>query len=97
MVCTCAGGNRPQPSVDLFGNHILQCPNYGTPTRVHDTLVHMFVMLLRTLGLAVSLEPIGLFDNVNADDNRRPPRLISHQSMGLDPMLLRLVLITFLS
>ena len=81
MVCTCAGGNRPQPSVDLFGNHILRCPNYGTPTRVHDTLVHMFVMLLRTLGLAVSLEPIGLFDNVNADDNRRPDILI-HNPYG---------------
>ena len=85
MVCTCAGGNRPQPSIDLFGNHILQCPNYGTPTRVHDTLVHMFVMLLRTLGLAVSLEPIGLFDNVNADDNRRPDILIHNPYVNSTP------------
>ena len=81
MVCTCAGPNRIQSRVDLFGIHILQCPNFGTPTRVHDTLVHMFVIFLRTLGLAVSMEPIGLFDNVNADDNRRPDILI-HNPYG---------------
>ena len=81
MVCTCAGPNRQQARVDRVGIHILQCPNYGTPTRVHDTLVHMFVIFLRTLGLAVSLEPIGLFDNVNADDNRRPDILI-HNPYG---------------
>ena len=41
MVCTCAGPNRTQSRVDLFGIHILQCPNFGTPTRVelHDPQV----------------------------------------------------------
>ena len=67
-MCNCTGENRPQLRVDLYGIHILRCPNYGTPTIVHDTLVHMLVLLLRTLGLAVSLEPIGLFDNINEDD-----------------------------
>jgi len=36
---------------------------------------------LRSLGLAVSLEPIGLFDNVNPEDNRRPDILI-HNPYG---------------
>ena len=77
-MCNCTGENRPQPRVDLYGIHILQCPNYGIPTTVHNNVVHMLVLLLRTLGLAVSLEPIGLFDNINEDDNRRPDILIQN-------------------
>ena len=81
MVCNCVGRNRQQPRIDLYGIHILKCPKNGTPTRVHDTLVHALVILLRALGLAVSLEPIGLFDNVNEEDNRRPDILI-HNPFG---------------
>jgi len=88
ILCNCTGENRPQLRVDLYGIHILRCPNYGTPTIVHDTLVHMLVLLLRTLGLAVSLEPIGLFDNVNEDDNRRPDILIHNPYGGGERVIL---------
>ena len=79
--CTCAGGNRQQPRIDPFGIHILKCPINGTPTKVHNALVQVIVILLRSIGLAVSLEPIGLFDNVNTDDNRRPDILV-HNPFG---------------
>ena len=40
--------------------------------RLHDNVVHQRVVLLRFLGLAVFLEPIHLFSNLQVDDNRRP-------------------------
>ena len=40
--------------------------------RLHDDVAHKLVVLLQSLGLAVSFEPIGLFADLFADDNRRP-------------------------
>ena len=57
------------------------CPIDANATRLHDNVVHKLVVLLRSLGLAVTLEPIRLFDNVNDDDNRRPDILI-HNPFG---------------
>ena len=40
--------------------------------RFHDIVVHKLVVLLRSLGLAVSLEPIGIFADflsLSSDDN----------------------------
>ena len=40
------------------------------------------VVLLRSLGLAVSLEPIGLFADFLSDDNRRPEIFIRNPYGG---------------
>ena len=50
--------------------------------RLHDNVVHQLVVLLRSLGLAVSLEPIHLFSNLQVDDNRRPDIFINNPYGG---------------
>lgn len=45
-------------------------------------MVHKLVVLLRSLGLAVALEPIHLFANINANDNRRLDILIQNPFGG---------------
>ena len=35
-------------------------------------MAHKLVVLLQSLGLGISLEPIGLFVDILSDDNRRP-------------------------
>ena len=49
---------------------------------MHDNVVHMLVVLLRSLGLAVTLEPIQLFANIQSEDNRRPDILINNPYGG---------------
>ena len=50
--------------------------------RLHDNVVHTLVTLFRSLGLAVALEPLDLFSNVDPDDNRRPDILIRNPYGG---------------
>ena len=39
---------------------------------MHNTVQHSFAWLFRTLGVSVCLEPLGLFNEIYPDDNRRP-------------------------
>ena len=50
--------------------------------RLHDDVAHKLVVLLQSLGLAVSFEPIGLFADLFADDNRRPDIFIRNPYGG---------------
>ena len=49
-------------------------------TWLHDDVVHLLVILLRSIGLVVILEPLHLFENLQADDNRRPDGSIGGRS-----------------
>ena len=50
----------------------------GNALILHDDVVHLFVILLRSIGLVVLLEPLHLFENVQTDDNRRPDICINN-------------------
>ena len=52
------------------------CKIGGNAIRLHDNVVHTLVALFRSLGLSVALEPMNMFSDLKADDNRRPDLLI---------------------
>ena len=56
--CSCDG---PIKTIDRFGYHITGCKKDGNAIRLHDNLVHIIVILLRSIGLSVALEPTHLF------------------------------------
>ena len=67
--------------IDPFGYHIVICTIDAHATRLHDNVVHQLMVLFRSLRLAVTLEPIQSFANINSDDNPRPDILI-HNPFG---------------
>ena len=71
--CSCDG---PTKMIDRFGYHITGCKKDGNAIRLHDNLVHIIVILLRSIGLSVALEPMHLFSDFEPNDNRRPDILI---------------------
>lgn len=71
FLCRCST-NRTPTYIDPFGYHFVGCKVDAHAIRLHDNVVHKLVVLLRSLGLAVSLEPIGLFAYFLSEDNRRP-------------------------
>ena len=73
--CTC----RPNEWKDPFGYHWPACTVGRFATWLHDDVVHLLVILLRSIGLVVILEPLHLFENLQADDNRRPDICINTQ------------------
>jgi len=62
--------------IDKHGYHMSACKIGGNAIRLHDNLVHTLAKLFRLLGLSVALEPMNMFSNLEADDNRRPDILI---------------------
>ena len=53
----------------------------GNAIILHDAVVHTLVWLFRsTLGLSVSVEPLGLFSQINPDNNRRPDILLQGEA-----------------
>jgi len=52
------------------------CKIGGNATHLHDNLVYTLAALFRSLGLSVALEPLNMFSDLEADDNRRPDLLI---------------------
>ena len=49
---------------------------------MEDNVVHTLVALFRLLGLSVALEPMHMFSDLEADDNRRPDMLIRNPYGG---------------
>ena len=76
--CTCHGNGV----FDVFGYHWANCPVRGYALILHDTIVHLFVIILRSIGLVVVLEPLHLFENIQTDDNRRPDICINNPYGG---------------
>ena len=58
------------------------CKIGGNAIRLHDNVVHTLVALFRLLGLSVVLEPMNMFSDLEADDNRRPDILIRNPYGG---------------
>ena len=56
--CSCDG---PTKMIDRFGYHITGCKKDGNAIRLHGNLVHIIVILLRSMVLSVALEPMHLF------------------------------------
>ena len=53
----------------------------GNAIILHDAVVHTLVWLFRSsLGLSVSVEPLGLFSQINPDNNRRPDILLQGEA-----------------
>ena len=71
--CSCHG---PIKWIDKYGYHMSACKIGGNAIRLHDNLVHTLAALFRSLGLSVALEPMNMFSDLEADDNRRPDLLI---------------------
>ena len=68
--------------IDQIGYHITGCKKDANAIRSHDNVVHTVVMLFRSLGHSVALEPLNLFSNLDPDDNRRPNILIRNPHGG---------------
>ena len=66
-----------------FGYHLVGCKVDAHAIRLHDNVVHKLVVLLRSLGLVVSLEPISLLTDIISDDNRRPDIFICNPYGGV--------------
>ena len=81
LICRCTRGRTPI-HIDPYGYHLVGCKFDAHAIRLHDNVVHTLVMLFRSLGLAVTLEPIHLFANIQSDDNRRPDILINNPYGG---------------
>ena len=58
------------------------CKIGGNAIRLHDNVVHTLVALFRSLGFSVVLEPMHMFSDLEADDNRRPDILIRNPYGG---------------
>ena len=76
--CTCKRNALKDP----FGYHWPACTVGRFATWLHDDVVHLLVILLRSIGLVVILEPLHLFENLQADDNRRPDICINNPYGG---------------
>ena len=48
------------------------CKVAGGAIRLHDNVVHTLVMLFRSLGLSVALEPLHVFSDIEVTNERRP-------------------------
>ena len=57
LLCKCSS-NRTLTYIDPFGYHLVRCRVDAHAIRLHDNVVRQLVVLLQSLGLAVSLEPI---------------------------------------
>ena len=68
--CSCDG---PTKMIDRFGYHITGCEKDGNAIRLHDDVVHIVVILFRSIGLSVALEPMHLFP-------------ISNRTITVDPI-----------
>ena len=69
--------------IGRFGYHITGCKKDANAIRLHDNVVHILVILLRSiLGLSVALEPMNIFQNHEPDDNCRPDILIRNPYGG---------------
>ena len=75
--------NRTPTYIDPFGYHLVGCKVDAHAIRLHDNVVHKLVVLLRSLGLVVSLEPISLLTDIISDDNRRPDIFICNPYGGV--------------
>ena len=56
--------------------HCVGCLKDANAQILHNTVQHSFAWLFRTLGVSICLEPLGLFNDVYPDDNRRPDVLL---------------------
>ena len=55
----------------LYHSHIL-----------HNSVQHSFAWLFRTSGVSICLEPLGIFNDIYPDDNRRPDILLRNPYGG---------------
>ena len=69
-------------TIDPYGYHLSNCKIAGGAIRLHDNVVNTLVMLFRSLGLSVALEPLHVFSQIEADDERRPDMLIRNPLGG---------------
>ena len=83
--CSCDG---PTKMIDQFRYHITGCKKDANAIRLHDNVVHTLVILFRSLGLSVALEPMHIFCNHEPDDNRRPVILIHNPYGGGKQMII---------
>ena len=56
--CPCSGRIT---TIDPYGYHFSNCKIAGGAIRLHDNVVNTLVMLFRSLGLSVALEPLHVF------------------------------------
>ena len=77
--CSCDG---PTKTIDRLSYHITGCKKDANAIRLHDNVVHILVILFRSIGLSVDLEPMHLFSDFEPDDNRRPDILIRNPYGG---------------
>jgi len=77
--CPCSGRII---TIDPYGYHLTNCKIAGGAIRLHDNVVNTLVMLFRSLGLSVALEPLHVFSQIEADDERRPDMLIRNPLGG---------------
>ena len=77
--CSCSGRIT---TIDRYGYHLTNCKIAGGAIRLHDNVVNTLVMLFRSLGLSVALEPLHVFSQIKADDGRRPDMLIRNPFGG---------------
>ena len=81
LLCRCSRG-RLRTLIDPYGYHLIACRFGGLALRMHDNVVHKLVVLFQSLNLAVTLEPIHLFANIQSEGNRRPDILINNPYGG---------------
>ena len=67
--CPCSGRII---TIDPFGYHLSNCKVAGGAIRLHDNVVHTLVMLFRSLGLSVALEPLHVFSDIELSNECRP-------------------------
>ena len=75
--CACSGR---QEKLSLY--HCVGCLKDANTQILHNTVQHSFAWLFRTLGVSVCLEPLGLFNEIYPDDNRRPDILLRNPFGG---------------
>ena len=62
---------------------------------MHDNVVHTLVMLFRSLGLSVALEPLHVFSQIEADDGRRPDMIFRNPYGGGPPTVVEVAVSSF--
>ena len=77
--CPCSGRIT---TIDPYGYHLSNCKIAGGAIRLHDNVVNTLVMLFRSLGLSVALEPLHVFSHIEADDQRRPDIIVRNPPGG---------------
>ena len=68
--------------MSLYLYHCVGCLKDANAQILHNTVQHSFAWLFRTLGVSVCLEPLGLFNKIYPDDNRRPDILLRNPVGG---------------